>query len=244
MREIIKIIFKEKEFEVNESIIFSGEFGSNFSFYTRTHSDKNDFYLVAFIKENEITFENLKEQLDQYFETIVEEMDVTGIDKNLSFLLLLETDLVNYSKEKLGLIYNLEEDPYDYKKYVLTYTETQVKALKNVKEKISKPIYNVLNSLLQDKKLFVSFKKRVEDRNSTEMQEALLYDLVTKLFIKIPFLNVVIKQESLVNLKNEIEKSLSIDQARIVNLILEQYSIDPELNINGILNKLGVEYVE
>ncbi|WP_121604900.1 ABC-three component system middle component 1 [Virgibacillus sp. Bac332] len=242
MYNLIKSIFKEAEFEMNERINFSA---INFSFFTRTHNNKFDFYLVADFKEKEINFDSLNEQLDQCFESILEEMNVTGIDKNLSFLLLLETESINYSKERNRYIYNLEEDPYDYKKYVLTYSQNQVTALESyLKETTKASLTTILNNLLQDKTLFSSFKKKKEDSNITEDREILLYDLITKIFIKLPFLSVNLKQESLVSLKHEIDETLGQTQARIVNLILEQYSNDPELNIEGILNKIGAEYNE
>lgn len=245
MRNLIDSIFKEAKFEMNERINFRGNFSANFSFYTRTHNNKFDFYLVANFKEGEIDFDNLKEQLDQCFESILEEMNVTGIDKNLSFLLLLETESIKNSKERIRYIYNLEEDPYDFKKYVLTYTKSQTKALEShLKESTEVPLTTTLNNLLQEKTLFTSFKKKEEDRDTPEKQEILLYDLITKLFIKLPFFSVIIKQESLVSLKHEIDESLNQTQARIVNLILEQHSNDPELHIDGILNKLGAEYNE
>lgn len=241
MRKIINSIFKEADFEVNEKINFRGNFSANFSFFTRTHNNKFDFYLVANFKEGEVTLEDLEEQLDQCFDSILEEINVTGIDKNLSFLLLLETESINYSNEQIKFIYNLEEDPYNYKKYVLTFTKPQVEVLESELKKAEIPLIITLNNLLQEKKLFASFKKKEEERGTSEKQDVLLYDLLTKLFIKLPFLNVIIKQESLVSLKNEIDKSLNQNQAKIVNLILEQHMNDPELHIDDILNKLGVE---
>ncbi|CAH2715079.1 hypothetical protein BACCIP111895_02263 [Neobacillus rhizosphaerae] len=245
MYNLINSIFKEAEFEMNERINLRGNFSANFSFLTRTNNNKFDFYLVANFKEGEVNLDSLKEQLDQCFESILEEMNVTGIDKNLSFLLLLETESINYSKEQIRYIYNLEEDPYDFKKYVLTYTQSQVEALeRHLKEKTEVPLTTTLNNLLQEKKLFAYFKKKEEDRSTTEKQEVLLYDLVTKLFIKLPFLSVLIKQKRLVSLKHEIDESLNQTQARIVNLILEQHSNDRELHIDGILTTLGVEHNE
>ncbi|WP_026909115.1 ABC-three component system middle component 1 [Paucisalibacillus globulus] len=245
MHNLINSIFKEAEFDNNERINFKGDFSANFSFFTRTHNNKFDFYLVANFKEGEIKLDSLKKQLDQCFESILEEMNETGIDKNLSFLLLLETESIDNSIERIRYIYNLEEDPYDFKKYVLTYTKSQVDALKTyIEENAQLPLITTLNNLLQEKTLFASFKKKEEDRSTTEKQEVLLYDLISKLFIKIPFLSVIIKQECLDSLKQEIDESLNQTQAEIVNLILEQHSNDPELHIDGILNKMGVEYNE
>jgi hypothetical protein len=245
MNNLIKSIFKEAGFDLYDGINFKGNLSANFSFFTRTDNKKFDFYLVANFKEGEIGLEGLQEELDQCFDSILIEMSISGIDKNLSFLLLLETESINYSKERTRYIYNLEEDPYDYKKYVLTYTKSQFEYLELRLNEINEvPLINNLNYFLQEKRLFTSFKKKQEDRRSIENQEAAIYDLVSKIFIKLPFLSVIIKQENLVSLKKEIDEKLNQTQAKIVNLMLEQYSKDPELNINDILTVLGAEQIE
>jgi hypothetical protein len=245
MNKLIKSIFNEAGFEFHEKINFKGNLSANFSFFTRTDNDKFDFYLVANYKEGEVNLEGLQEQLDQCLDSILIEMNVSGIDKNLSFILLLETESINYSKERTRYIYNLEEDPYDFKKYVLTYTKSQLEALEiRLNETNEEPLTKILNYLLLEKKLFTSFKKKPENRNSSENEEAVMYDLVSKLFIKLPFLSVIIKQENLLSLKKEIDDKLSETQGKLVNLMLEQYSKDPELHINDILTVLGVEHIE
>ncbi|RBP04491.1 ABC-three component system middle component 1 [Rossellomorea aquimaris] len=245
MNKLINIIFKEAGFELYEGINFKGNYSTNFSFFTRTNNNKFDFYLVAKFKEGEVALEGLQDQLDQCFDSILMEISVSGIDKNLSLLLLLETESLYYSKERTKYIYSLEEDPYDFKKYVLTYTKNQLETLENkLNETREVPVIEVLNYLLQEKKLFTSFKKKQEDRSPVEGQEANLYDLVSKLFIKLPFLSVIMKQEELVSLKKEIDEKLNQTQTKIVSLMLEQHSKDPELNINDILPAIGVEYIE
>lgn len=245
MYEIIKNIFIESEFELNESIYFDDDLETNFIFFSRTTNNKFDFYLVANYKEDEVTFNNLIGQLDRCFEEIILGMNVPGIEKNLSFLLLLETESINLTKEQIKFIYNLEEDPYDFKKYVLTYTLNQVEILKKyIENNNGSSLIKRLNSILQDEKLFASFKKKRVEINSDERQIDLLYDLVSKIFIKLPFLSLDVMQKTPLNLRDEINSSLNKTQSEIVKLIFEQHSFDPDLNIKGILDKLGVDYVE
>ncbi|MRX72775.1 hypothetical protein GJU40_11525 [Bacillus lacus] len=245
MNNFVKTIFIEAGFEFYERLIFNGDFSANFSFFTRTINNKFDFYLVGNFREGEVNLEGLQQELTQCLDSILLEMNVSGLDKNLSFLLLLETESIAYSKERTRYIYNIEEDPYDFKKYVLTYTKGQFEALIiQLNEMKEEPLLKILNYFLLEKKLFSSFKKKEENRNTIENQEAVIYDLVSKLFIKLPFLSVNIKQENLVSLKKEIDEKLNQTQSNIVSLMLEQYIKDPELQINDILTVIGCEYIE
>lgn len=245
MDNFIKSIFIEAGFECSERINFKGDFSANFSFFTRTVSNKFDFYLVGNFREKEVSLEYLQQELAQCLDSILLEMNVSGLDKNLSFLLLLETESTMYSKKRTKYIYNIEEDPYDFKKYVLTHTKGQFDALEiQLNEMQAGPLLYKLNYLLLEKKLFASFKKKEEVRNTIENKEADIYDLVSKLFIKLPFLSVTIEQENLGSLKKEIDAKLTQTQSNIVNLMLEQYIKDPELQINDILTVIGCEDIE
>ncbi|TKI89490.1 hypothetical protein FC695_35915, partial [Bacillus cereus] len=113
-----------------------------------------------------------------------EEFYNSNMEKNFSLLVCL-----NYNKEidveMQKDIYEIEENPYDFKKYVLIYSDEQVQMLS--KELLSpeyrmlipvEGIKNVLNKILIDNARFYNFKNYMNDT---------VYDLITKIFIKLPF---------------------------------------------------------
>jgi hypothetical protein len=125
-------------------------------------SFRKSFYLILFVEDNNdlATILNLE---NEYFYLMKE--FVTGepeIDKNTSMVVCLKTDAIPEN-----LILRLEEDLYYFKKYVFTYIE-------------NKPINFLID--YKDSIEEIGYKKSL-DNNS-------LYDFVSRLFIKIPALNI------------------------------------------------------
>src|SRR5690606_2843725 len=106
-----------------------------------------------------------------------------------------------YPSKIQSLVFDIEEDPYIFKKYVLTYTEEQKNLLLSLfKESGKDAVTPYLNNILYDTEKFSAFKNREKTEN------ALLYDIVSKIFIKLPCLGIENQHKDMDMLLNDILK--------------------------------------
>ncbi|MGN7894250.1 ABC-three component system middle component 1 [Bacillus sp. 22475] len=203
MRDLLKNIFNNADFNVIEEVQLVNE--KTFLAISRIDCKVN-YYLVVFIKEN---VKNFLEEADYsaFLEYMKNEVFYnSNMEKNFSLLVCL-----NYNKEidveMQKDIYEIEENPYDFKKYVLIYSDEQVQMLSKElllpKYRMLIPvegIKNVLNKILIDNARFYNFKNYMNDT---------VYDLITKIFIKLPFLSTEIgKEKQMENLQEKIKNKL------------------------------------
>src|SRR5690606_35353412 len=85
-----------------------------------------DFLTVFFISQDEISIDLLTEIIEHFYSDLsVERGAIVGMDKNLTLLIMLKVDSLEYTSAIQSLIFDIEEDPYTFKKYILTYTSEQ-----------------------------------------------------------------------------------------------------------------------
>lgn len=102
-------------------------------------------------------------------------------------------------------IFEIEEDPHFYKKYVLYYSDTEVEAIKGLN-------FDKINELISDKSQFNIYKN--------EPTAPTKYSAAAKIFIKLPFLRLNIKKIELVPLRRQIEEAVAeIDLAKTYSTI-------------------------
>lgn len=113
-------------------------------------------------------------------------------DKNVSLLLCAEGSIGNEKLEKEVL--KLEENPYCFKKLVLTYTQKELENLVESTEKEN--LWDFMNQKLE----ILKRKKENFDKEA---------EFILRLLIKMPFLAVNVEEEQIKkNLVEEIEKGL------------------------------------
>jgi len=206
---------------------------------------KTAHYLVIFIDDiNNLTRNDIRKELTQDFYRIEGSIDTTKeMNKNIYILVCakaldLERDIkLNDSIKKA--IFDIEEDPYSFKKYVLPYTD---KGVKDLQEEIAKDNYSIndtLYRLINNSSEFMKFKKNI--------YESTAYELAMKLFIKLPYMKFdVIKKEM-----NDLSENISLGIAQIGNeerlLVnqITQYSLESiktqsRLSDEDILKMIGV----
>lgn len=114
--------------------------------------------------------------------------EMSQIDKNTSAIYLVEFSEINMLSKYRNLIYSIEESPDYFKRYILPYTEKQVAGLKNVLVDYSdKNIVEILSQLADVEENYFSLM------NGTNNS---VYELVIRLFSKIPFLQYRFKATS------------------------------------------------
>ncbi|WP_342602823.1 ABC-three component system middle component 1 [Peribacillus sp. FSL E2-0159] len=238
MRNMIKQILVEKDFMIDESSL-----EDEISFLAeRTQQNKFDFLTVMFLGVNTPNREVIKEKVEKYLMKIIEtRQNFVGIEKNLTLLILLEVESLEVNKEISSLIYDFEEDPYDFKKYVMVYTKKQEALLESLLEASASEvnIITLVNQILNDSTKFSKFKSKEESEDS------LIYDLVSKLFIKLPFLNMENNQQTLTSLYQEIVESFEVQDNNLWESFMElMEKPESEPSIEEILDCIGVGKIE
>lgn len=114
--------------------------------------------------------------------------------KNCDLICIHHLDKLAEFKNYEEQIFEIEEDPHFYKKYVLYYSDTEVEAIKGIK-------FDKLNELISDKAQFNIYKN--------EPTAATKYSAAAKIFIKLPFLALPINKVELVPLRMKIEEAVA-----------------------------------
>ena len=203
------------------------------------------------LEEEYVDIENdkkgIKSSIINSFKTMQE---ISQIDKNTSAIYLVkiseENMLVNYK----NMIYSSEESPNYFKRYVLLYTEKQVAGLKNVIFNHSdKNIAEILSELADVEENYYSLM------NGTNYNS--VYELVIRLFSKIPFLQYKFKatlddislekmvKEALANdnVLMKYDEAIKANKVQLEDLIRLEENTIAEDKIDKILYKLIEETV-
>ena len=182
MKTIIENLFYYHEFNKVEF-----EFGS--LFFKDIESGFRYYWLVMEVEILD-SFLILNSQ-DFWFDECKDLIKDRDFDKNTSLLIINNTTASDIVKQN---IFKIEEDPFQFKKYVLTYTDDSLVILKS---KIEEDNSERLLNLLVDENIFNEYK----DTHQNYSWHNLLYNIAHKLpFLKI---NVAINQ----NLENLFTKS-------------------------------------
>lgn len=200
MNELIKLIFKSYNFACkwNEE---------NIEFYKNTDSDMVSYFFVSYIdgtgvNENaEYLLEKLKSLEKQYIndgdkvpiKRIIQslfdnEREAAQIDKNTSAVFPIKLKNLDSLDKYKNLIYTVEESPYHFRRFVIPYTDCQVDELmKIICDNKEKEISEVLSDIANDEEAYYDLASYKNLNN--------VYELVIRLFSKIPFLRYSFKAE-------------------------------------------------
>jgi hypothetical protein len=223
MRHLVKRIFKDHNFRELTVPFLQGE-GDFFA--VNTQENFINFYLVLFL--DKIADDFLEKQVpDLYYgikslETGYDER----MDKNLSLLICLNRETELSDLERNREIFQVEEDPYFFKKYVFTYTEKQAQEfLEVLLRHETKNTKEIINNIINDKDDFIELKNHP--------QKNTVYNLCSKLMIKIPFLILERGEEQMEDLEEGIKKELR--KASLLNYTKKLLELEEGDNIDKIL---------
>lgn len=114
--------------------------------------------------------------------------------KNCDLICIHHLDKLAEFKSHEDQIFEIEEDPHFYKKYVLYYSDTEVEALKGLN-------FDNLKEIISDKNKFNVYKE--------DPLAATQYSAAVKIFIKLPFLELQIKKIDLVPLRLQVDEAIA-----------------------------------
>lgn len=228
MKNIVHRIFKDNGFTNLE--IENPVEASQIEFWANYSEEAINFYLVLFSDE-EIKESFLSNEVPAYFNAI-KQLKVgydERMDKNLSLIVFVKTDN-NEIQKNSEKIFEIEEDPYFFKKYVVTYHEDNYIKLKNRFDTSHESSNEILNKVINDSTMFLDYK--TNENNSDEIS---LYEICVKLMVKIPFIKLEKRIEKIENLNEKINEELSEKSLLIFKNSLLVTDINDEKVVNNIL---------
>lgn len=194
-------------------------------FGTCTTAGVQNHCLVCFL--DEIPDDFVSYHVPRYFTTLrhyLGERFDASITKNISLLVCYrQATTTNVGAS----VFHIEEDPYDFKKYVLLYTQSQVDSLVEKWSASEEPIVSFLNRLLYENGGFTEFKN--------QPMEETAYNLTMKFFIKLPFLKIEVKERPLENLPAVINEQL-VDDLQILRDRILRIPVD-KVTVNELMGK-------
>lgn len=161
--------------------------------------------LKKFLFQQEHLYTELRKQLKGTF------------DKNVSLLLCVRNATIEYSEEEIigshqqnksemlqeKSILKIEEDPYYFKKLVLTYMDSEVDILQEKSQTLGFDAWGLLQAKLSEMKNS-SKNSEMEDYDKDEYFERNSQDILLRMCIKLPFISVDLEQTG--NMENIFEK--------------------------------------
>ncbi len=182
---------------------------------------QNDYYLVVYVAD-ESSLKQILQNQQQIFEYLLKSFNsYDNLRKNITAIICLDTDM-QFIREKTSPLHlalqEVEEDPYYFRKIVLTYNNNQLKAY-------SGEFADINNKLLQEyvslPTNFDNYKKLLLESTGNELNSD-LYCFVSNLFLAIPFLNIDAQTSHKSNIVNDFHDALGdadSDNIRLLDII-------------------------
>ncbi|MDO7440339.1 ABC-three component system middle component 1 [Acinetobacter baumannii] len=219
---------------VNHILICNGyknielaQFLEGYSCFLFKPIDNKDEFFVTIESHNQSDDDAkniLENKADELFDLIFYSNIVSPFFKKNCTLILCQ----EYSKIERSTIFQIEEDPYNFKKNVIIYSENELNSLKDYLSKdnnirlTNEKINQIINS--NNGADFLNFKYNQEKTDN-------YYSLIIKIILKLPFITYIPQEQDLENLEDEIYNSLSEKQKIIYKKLIDQ---DIEWNENDI----------
>lgn len=182
-----------------------------------SNEENSDYYLFIFSNYREIEdkfggIANLEYGLNELVYTLQKKKDLSDLKGNISLILALEVN----SDSNLVPLYKAEENTLIAKKYILPYYNIELDELNRKLEESDTADFKLLNNLLMSA---TSIKENIENHH--------WYSLVTRLFIKIPFLNIEISKEESEKLQSfEKFRDQRITKTSLSTMILKDFDLE------------------
>ncbi len=177
-----------------------------------------------------------EEKAQELFETISNSGKVDRpFEKNCTMLICHEEDRISRQT-----ILALEEDQYNFKKNVITYTPHELANLEShlsdsgIEKITNKVINEIINS--EGGRNFLTFK-------NDHINSKGYYSLILKAALKLPFITYSPQEHQLTNLNDEIKNSLDPYQSSIYSQLIESETEWTDDNIHQQVAKIWGELV-
>lgn len=160
----------------------------------------------------------LEKKAQELFEAISNSEKVSlPFEKNCTLLICHEEKNINRQT-----ILAIEEDPYNFKKNVITYAPDELAALNTYfsKNAIKKITNDVINKII-NAELGADFLMYKDPPKESKEKIKIYYSLILKIALKLPFITYCPQKRELTNLNSKIESSMSPNQSLIYSRLME-----------------------
>lgn len=225
MNKIINIILNSNGYQETD-IPLHQELAELNLFKPCVDNHRQEYFLV--VKLHEQSNEAAKQFLEHHTQDWFDQIIISGFvgqefEKNCTLILCHKEDQVNRTT-----ILMIEEDQYNFKKNVITYTEDELIDLQDYidRNQLNSLNEEVINSVINENggMSFLQFKN-----NNIEQKD--YYSLLLKSILKLPFISYLPQEQQLANLIDDIELSLSSSQLSIYKKLTESSELWEEDNI-------------
>ncbi|MBY7812595.1 hypothetical protein KW448_13190 [Vibrio fluvialis] len=196
---------------------------------------RQEYFLV--VKLNEQSDESTKQFFELHSQDWFDKIITSGLvtqefEKNCTLILCHKEDKINRAS-----ILMIEEDQYNFKKNVITYTDNELKDLEEYIDKYQIQFLSegVINDIINenDGMSFLQFKNNNKEQGG-------YYSLILKSILKIPFISYLPQEKQLANLIGDIERSLSSNQLDIYKKLTESSGLWEDDNIEEKVEAIWV----
>lgn len=198
--------------------------------FSSSKADREEYYLLAEALEQaeEVHIDFATQHAEKLFDDL-RRLDwiSRAFEKNCTLILCCQDRTISRST-----ILQLEEDPYNFKKNIITYTQGEKIAFEAaIADKLpsNKLINEIINSNYGSD--FRDFKERARNTNNH-------YSLSMKLVMKLPFLTYSPQEKTLSNLDEDISKSFSARQSIVYTTLLKTPLDVNEVELEKVIDTL------
>lgn len=193
---------------------------------------ESHIFIVLQILESQLVSLSSNEEFVIEIATFFRESNiyVPDMDKNTSLVYCVESDIRSDKMDRLKV--KIEDDPFYFKKYVLTYSDAEANEFKKLCKQYGKSSSEFIQTYILDADNFNKFKKNADNEK--------IYRLVSELLVKIPIIPISFKTQgeikSVSDYMLEIQKCNS-DEIEKLDRIIESLS-DLEENNEQLVDKI------
>lgn len=169
----------------------------------QSNDEKFEYFVIVLLDDlNNV----LEEKQLNYLQLLKESIHDKEVDKNSTLLICLKSESLPLEMDIYKKILAIEEDPYYFRKLVLPYTPQQLELLQAIDD---------YDSIVKDPDAFDVFRNECKAKNLTNS----LYEIVSQLYIKLPFFKLPIVTETKNILLDEYINSLNENEGKVLGFV-------------------------
>ena len=233
MKSILERIFRAHEFGWEPFMENIPDWPSTFFAMRPSEHDKREYFVIHFVENLDVILGGNGPVA--HYRRIINALEQhparnAHFAKNMNLLIVLKVANFDYerilSQDQLLLkFYEIEEDPYFFKKHIIAYTDAQVASFKEKwpfpesdgsSEAWTRNLQEFAAKASGNEDWFTGFKDDVTNQRPSTVR------LLTQLLIKIPFFQLIVNAAKLDNLRDKIDQSLGTELIAVRDLCLEE----------------------
>lgn len=217
MDKLIVEIFKSFQFELMNDNLDN----KNISFIVVNQKNtKKEYFLITFFDNLDEVLEIQKEIHTRLRKNNKNLKLSSDWEKNTTMLIFYKTNAIPMETASYRNILEIEENPYFFKKQILSYTDNQVELYRSEQGAVKHKEF--LEEYVNNIEKYEKFKKSNKDLSEN------VYALVANLHIKLPFVSLKIIKKQKQNLINDFENHLTENERAYYDFINQLEFIDED----------------